>query len=348
MKLLIVDFLCAEAHRTFNMNMVRAMAGIFNLSLVSVNGYYEKNIEELKKIGVRVLEAKIDCNGIGRVKSKYRIYKIMRYCSKEYKNGEYDFVISLAHDTLLSVFIPFLFHKNRIGIFHHKNIDELQTKIKIISFAVYKKYVIHFVFEDSFNNYLVDKHHVPYNRVFTIPHPIQTHLKEEKILKYDCIGLCHENDEKFIDELEAHEYDIERLGLRFLFRSKKERKSTNNFTFIDKFLEYSEYEDIISSSKSVFVPLPQYYIYRLSASIYDAFSLHKKVLTTSYTHAKEYSDKYPGICTYIEKPEELITKLKEFNEETVNVDSFCRFSDDHLIERVRDKIKESICFVLKR
>lgn len=341
-RLLVVDFLCAEAHRMFNMNVVRALSDFSEVTLVSVNDYYNQNSEELRTLGVKVINYNYDLKKLSRYHAKLMIIKNIIFCGKLSKHKNYDFVIALAHDTILSLFIPFMFHGVRVGLFHHKNLDELKSYIKKRIFSLYKDKIYHFVFEDSFKKCLVNDYSVPETLVFSIPHPIAPRTIAERTISFDCIGLCHENDEFFLDRIEELSNEIVGKGLKFVFRSKNQRQSTKNITFIKGFLNYSDYEGIIASSKTVFVPLPQYYQLRLSASIYDAFSWHKKVFTTSLSHAHEFENKYPGICSYVSGPSDLLLQLEKDAFLNTNEDSFNRFVTEHSIPYVSAELKKTL------
>ena len=160
-----------------------------------------------------------------------------------------------------------------------------------------------------FRNRLIKEIGVPTHRVFVVPHPVKRIVSLQTEQKYDCIGLCNSNDESFIQEAIGREQVFRQEGLRILLRSKKVEKKDGYVEVIKGFLEKDKYDELIAAGKTVFVPLPESYIYRLSGSIYDALSRNKLVYTTSKYYAKEYERRYPGTCKYVDSVEQLIESL---------------------------------------
>ena len=344
MKILITDFLVVEAHRMFNINMVKAFAAMSETTVLSVNNYYLKNEEELRSLGVKVVDIS-NSNPLGKMKilKKWWILKNMVYTTRELKHGNYDMIVSLAFDTYVNMFLPILFHNKKIAVFYHKNIDEING-IKKLLFSSYKNQIYHFVFEKSYKDYCVNVLKISPHRIYIVPHPsIEKSINNSK-KGFFCVGLCHQNDETFIDGVERLHKEFQENNITILLRTKRNRSNKTNVMFQNGFLDYCEYEKIVAESSCVFVALPQSYIYRFSGTMYESFSYHKKVLTTSLSHAKEYKDLYPGICEYVASPLDLLSKLMTIRTDTN--DSFTKFSDDHSLVAIGNVLSESLNEIL--
>ena len=150
---------------------------------------------------------------------------------------------------------------------------------------------------------------------------------------------------KYIDDSQAYvmTMDCEDLWHYFLECDQYQLKDGPS---LKGFMPDHVYNDLMNSGRTVFVPLPKSYIYRLSGSIYDALSRGKIVYTNSKFYSNEYERRYPGICVYVGSVDDLIFQLEK-KEEPYVIESFQKFLNDHSIERVGNEIKKMVTKVLK-
>ena len=214
--------------------------------------------------------------------------------------------------------------------------------MKLFLFNQYKNKVYHVVFEDFFAKRLIALG-VSSERVFVIPHPVSEIKAVSTSVKYDCIGLCNSNEESFINEAISKESEFKHNNLNVLFRSKNKSPTHGSITVVKGFLQKNQYDEIMASGKTVLVPLPTSYIYRLSGSIYDALARRKLVLTTSMFYVKEYGRRYPGICFHVSTVADLIEQLVRTKESSINSEaSFDKFLKEHSLESVRDSLERML------
>ena len=268
----------------------------------------------------------------------------MNYSSQLCKRNKYDYVICLAFDTCTMIGVHGLFGKVPLVVMHHRNIDELNSKIKRLLFSSYKNSVFHVVFEPFFKERLVQGLAVKQNHVFVIPHPVQDKSSRQTSIMYDCVGLCNGNDEGFIREAIDRERDFSQHNLRVLLRSRKIEKKDGSVRVITGFMQKQAYDELLGSGRTVLVPLPTTYVYRLSGSIYDALSRKKYVYTTSKVYAQDLEVRYPGVCKYFGSINQLIESLQEdASDGTDGTDgSFGAFIADHSIETVSREIEHMV------
>ena len=345
MKLLVVDFLFVNAHKDMNINFIKSISAFAEVDVVSLNGYYDNQKELFKQNRIILLDIDID-RRTGPLGSRRFSLELMKRTASFVKRKKYDAVLCLGFETtLFGLGLPG-FSGCPLFVFHHKNIDELTSKMKRLAFGIYKNKVYHIVFEEYFRNRLVDEIGVQANRVFVVPHPAKPIkcVSTEKI--YDCIGLCNSNDEAFIVDAVERENDFLKRNLHVLLRSKRIEKHNGAVEVIRGFMEKEVYDELMAAGKTIFVPLPKTYVFRLSGSIYDALSRGKLVYTTSKYYAEEYARRYPGICFYVDSVEQLIQRLQEqCNYETPS-SSFRKFIEGHSIENVGHNIEQMIVTVL--
>lgn len=343
MGILIADFIFVKAHQDMNINFIHAVRKFTDIDVISLNGFYDNQREDFLREKINILEITMD-RRIGPIKSRLFNLGLMKRIANIAKNKHYTAVICLGFETITLGLGINEFGDTPLFLFHHKNIDELTSKVKLFLFNAYKNKVYHVVFESFFKDRLVNDIGIPLDKVFVVPHPVNPIVNKQTEKRYDCIGLCNSNDETFITEAFNRRDEFEKKNLHILLRSKKLECNSGSVEIIKGFLEHDEYEELMSAGRTVFVPLPQTYVYRLSGSIYDALCRGKIVFTTSKFYANEYDKRYPGSCYFVETVEQLMNLLElEAKINMCNV--FDKFLEDHSIENVSQAIERMISVV---
>lgn len=332
--ILVVDFLYVLEHKSMNLLFIDALSKSFNLIVVAGNGYYKDEKAHFDNLGIKFIDISYKKRS-GKFGSRRQSFEIIKNTLKATKKLKYDAVFCLAFDTItLSLFnLNKGFQRKDIYLLHHRNIDELSNKIKSVIFSKYKNKINHVVFEGFFKPGLIEKGVKP-ERIFILPHPVTYNGNFSNHCIYDCAALCNSNDENFIDELVLKDKTFRESKLKLLIRSKKDRPlDLKSITFLKGYVDQSFYNDSLLNSKTVFVPLPPSYIFRLSGSIYDALSRGKIVLTNSEYYYKELNSKYPGICYLISDADSLASFLTKIPESQSYEDSLTNFLGDHSFEQ---------------
>lgn len=329
-RVLITDFICVEAHRDMNINIVECFARYFSIDVISVNGYFNDMKEKWQQSGIGIINVTEPRRKHNFISDRVWSARIMQLTKKHITKNQYDILIALGFETLGYV-LAFNFSNGLpVVLFHHKNIDELSSKIKRSFFRLYKNKVHHFVFEDFFANYMVRNLHIKKDKVHVVPHPVsEAERLQENIIQYNCVGLCNSNSEEFIQEvIDKNEY-IKKNKLNIVLRSRKRTFECEGLKVIKGFLEEKTYSNYLDSSKTVLVAIPDTYVYRLSGSIYDALSRRKMVFTTSKYYADDYGKRYPGVCIAIDGVDDFIYKLTHIPEDRGKEQSFDNFIHEH-------------------
>lgn len=332
MKLLISDFLFVNAHKSMNLDLIMSFASFASIDLISLNGYYDDEKEGLISSGINVIDISLDRSKKGPIRSRLFSAKVMHLIGNQAKLEKYDMVVTLAYDTLALAAGLKYFKGQKLAVFNHKNIDELTNSVKRLVFSFYMNEIYHFVFEDFFRTYLISEINIAEERVFLVSHPIKSVNINNVDIKYDCVGMCNSNSEQFIDDVILMNDELAKAGKTVLLRSKNRKVSLSNVEIISGYLNYDEYDSLIQSGRTILVPLPDNYIYRLSGSIYDAIAHEKIVYTSSEFYVNDYGKRYPGICKRVSSAKELLKQLCDTS--TPNYDSFKRFKDDHALGKV--------------
>lgn len=349
-ELLISDFLVVEAHRDMNVNLIECFAKYNKVTVLDVNGFYRKEKGGWKEAGIHVLSYRLKKKRSGTVGSRMYGIQIMQLAKQELHKHRYDLMVVLAFDILAYSVGRLGFGNMPVALFHHKNIDELTNKVKRIGFKSFQNEVHHFVFEDFFKEYLLNEIGIKNENCHVVPHPVEPSVQTDDITvkAYDCVGLCNSNSESFIDHTMHLNGQFRKGGYHILLRSKQKKISSSNIEVITGFLETKTYYGYIERAKSVLVPIPNTYVYRLSGSIYDALSRRKIVMTTSNYYGKDYQRRYPGICVFVKDEKDVLKKLKELCTRTETQSSFDKFIEEHSKKYVAEVMRNVIdCILIK-
>ncbi len=344
MNVLVTDFIFENTHKDMNSNFIRAISKFADCDVVSVNGYYDDVEQQFAELGVRIINRSIS-KQMGMIGYRKYSYRLQKMSSNLVFQKQYDAVIVLCFDTVSTSLLPHVFFKIPTFLFYHRNIDELNNRIKRMAFSKYKGKLYHVVFEDFFRERLVKEIGLSSNRVYVVPHPAKPIKNVPTKKEYDCIGLCNSNDEVLIQKAVERESVFLHNKLHVLLRSKSIEKKNSAVEVIKGFMDKDVYDELMAAGKTVFVPLPETYVYRLSGSIYDALSRGKIAFTTSKYYAKEYERRYPGICKYVGSVEQLIENLLDNNKNGA-AESFQKFLAEHSIETVSNVIECMVKTVL--
>lgn len=345
LKVLVVDFLFVEAHRVANINFIEAIATSAKTTVFSANGYYKNNVEPWREKNINVIEVGNIPVTTGKFSSRIRSLKLMYRAAQIVKSGYYDLVVCEGFE-ILSFALGYKFFNNiPVALFHHKNIDELVNPIKLQAFNFYKNKVYHFVFEKFFKEYMINIIGIPKNNIMVIPHPVPNLSEKQNDIyndRLDCVGLCNSNSEQFINQVKAKNDILSSHHLKLLLRSQEDSVNLSNVTIIKGYLEENIYRNYIRIAKSVLVPIPDTYVYRLSGSIYDALAQRRIVFTTSKYYGQHYRELYPGICIYVKNVDDFINKLIDLDRITNVEKSFDKFICEHSMEQVSQKLENTI------
>lgn len=348
-KILIVDFLFVQAHNDFNKNIIECFAKYNKVTVLDVNNYYYSERELWERNGVKVISKSLKLKKTGAFMSRLYSLVLMKMAEKQYHEGSYDLMVTLAYDTFAFAIGRTFMKGIPVALFNHKNIDELGSSLKLKAFNTFKNRTYHFVFENFIKSFLVEQNGVDIDKCFVIPHPVKFRAisKEGSKKNYDCVGLSNSNSEEFIDAMLQLNEEYKKNGIFILLRSKLKRQSKSNIKIINGFLDYKSYNNYLDKANKVIVPVPAAYSYRASGAIYDAFSRKKIVLTTSKLYSLDYRKRYPGICFGISSAQDVIDRLKEREHKIQQNQSFNSFLSEHDIQVVANTINQVVEYISK-
>ena len=227
----------------------------------------------------------------------------------------------------------------------NNNLDGANSsKVKGILFKSYSNKINHVVLEKFIGEYLHKTLDIPQDQVFLLPHPLNSN-DDHTSKEYDCVGISNSNDDEWIEEIiriEKEKHPIENNRRRVILRSKKHAFDDGWLTVINGWMSDSDYNNYINKAKSIFLPFPSSFQYRMSGSVVDAFSNHTAVIGSPIPLFIFYSKEYDGICHIANSPVEFIETVISGNLSLNNDNEFLKFVERHSNNVVNDSLKKMI------
>lgn len=240
---------------------------------------------------------------------------IMRFCYKRFPNYE-----------------------KRVFITHHDSVDRIQRhNLYKVLFNKYKKKINHIVLEKFIKEFLVTGHNIDENKVFMIPHPLNR-IKEDVIKEYDMVGISNSNDESIINSFVEEENStgfFKDNNLKVMLRSKLQTYDDGYLTVIRGYLEDETYYKYVTSAKTLLVPFPLSFQYRMSGTVIDAFSNNTKVVGSGIPLLKQYEKEYPELCCTFDSTNEIFAFLLNDFEGKELIEQFDEFKRVHSNEWIQ-------------
>ncbi|PEF91604.1 MULTISPECIES: glycosyltransferase family 4 protein [Bacillus] len=343
MNILILDYLFPKNHVALYNNMIQYLTQVGHVKVVAKDNYYSDYKRDW--IGIELEEIPIKDDGNNMVTRKLQSLISMIKTRKAITNNKDSIKVVLTFDTIAFALGWLWIKSNNTFILHHKNIDELNSKIKRFLFKTYMNKVNHIVFEEFFKEYLINEIGVEEKRIHVIPHPIfSPSVSDEDNFIYDCIGLSNSNDEGFIKQIIDEEIKTNYLknsNLHVVLRSKKYKFDNDNLKVISGYLPKEEYDYYTKKCKTVFVPLPNTFKYRVSGVIYDALSNYKVVIANNVPIVKHYEEKYPNLCIGVNDVRGFFDKLDCIKFNTTANKDFNEFIKHHDEKMIIKKFKDA-------
>lgn len=323
--------------KRMDINIIKELGKVSNLTVLSPMNWYAQKFDY---VNYEDIQYKFD----NRTKVKYflnNIHSILKAVIYDKKNY-YDYFFFASYETceflLMSLLLPRI--KDRVYIVHNNNIDFFErNKLKKMCFNWYARRIHHIVLEEFIKEHLVESYGLDADKVHCLPHPLN-HIMEKQEKVYDCVGISNSNNEDWIKailSLEQEKKIFQNNNLRIVLRSKKLSFDDGYLKIINGFLEDSKYYNFILSAKSIFLPYPETFKYRMSGSLVDALSNNTAVIGTDIPLFRFFEKKYATTCVTVKSYEEFVNCMMKMN--NVCCDDDCEnFRQSHNQNILRNKL----------
>lgn len=319
-------------NKRLDINLISALNTFADVTVASSIGWFEEHIDGVKYLEYSCSFPKYLFGRRGKI--YYSHLNNLKVAKKLDKKNHFDYLFFSSFHSFIMALSPLILKKlDRVYILHHNNIDLLESSDKKqLIFKTYCKKVNHFVLSPFIGKHLREKYDIPESKIIYIPHPLNS-VSENNDKCYDCIGISNSNDEKWIRKLieMAKRQVFVKANLKVVLRSKIETYDDGYLTIISGYLEDKEYYHYINNAKSIFLPFPSSFKYRMSGSLVDAFSNNTMVIGTKIPLFCAYEERYPSICHTISDFDDFVNVLKIGKQTSKSIlnSEFDRFKMEH-------------------
>lgn len=341
-EILFIDFLYLHSHKEANLEYFRLASINYKVTVIAPDGFYpirDKNIhfissERLNKI------YNFKKNRINHFKQMLAVINL----ANKYRK---DLTIILAFDTVLLTMGNFFLKSNKNTFLqHHNNIDGLKSIIKKNLFSTYSQKFSHLVFEQFMKEGLLNTSKINPQSITLLHYPLILSKGIPKIAPlYDFIALSNSNDEDIIREIIKKEtsnnfFKLNRI--KGIIRSKK-TEYDNGFLKVGNlsYISDNEYSDLLSNTKIILMLFHNNFEYRLSATLMEALSNKKIVISSRIKHTMFINQNIKNNLRVFESVDELIMLIQAISDSNYshNYDEYKTFIRLHSNNRIKSSFK---------
>lgn len=260
-----------------------------------------------------------------------------------------DTIVCITYDEVsLFLLTPFISRKFNIYLMSHVNIDNYEkSRIKRWMFNKFKNRYSHIVQCGFLAEHLKKDYQL--NNILVWPHPLNNLACSDTVRNVDCAGLSFSNDEEIIKsfmEAEIKNSVFKNHNLRVILKSQIYNYDDGYLTIIKGALSNKDYDDIINRAKSILMPFPLSFQYRMSGTLIDSLTNNKIVYSTPIRIIEESRKAYPNVIRVFNK-ESFISDLCSNMGGESNERDFVNFlgfhCDENLSKIMCDGLKASMC-----
>ncbi len=345
MKILFANMLepmIVKGHRNFDSKIINYLSEISELVVVCPQSWYV----DLPGI-VKVYNISNYSNLSGRRSYYGYTFNIINCVCRLDKLFDFDYILFESFENYLIVYALFKIRnaRTRVYIMHHNNVDNIESNIKAnMMFKLYCKRVNHITLDEFISNHLIDIYGLNRKIVHYIPHPMCNTLNKNSLTRvFDCVGISNSNEEEWIEEfikLEEREAWFLNHNKKVVFRSRFNKFDNGFLKVIKEYIKDEDYLYYYSNAKSVFLPFPKNFHYRMSGSLVDSISNYSVVIGTDIPLINWFSYKYPTICKKVKDITDFLRFLEkeEYNVKESEFNDFIYEHSDQSVKNVLNSI----------
>lgn len=258
----------------------------------------------------------------------------LRYAKKIDNKEHFDCIIFAAYNFYAMTIGRWMFKeaKSRLFLIHHNALDQLEAScIKRFLFCTYEQSINHIFIEKFIASKFLEIRKIDKSQVYFFSHPLNK-IEREIVKDIDYLGISNSNDENWVkylieEEKKAGRFRAEKI--KIVLRSTMYEFNNEFLTVFKGRLEDSEYYEMVLRSNCILVPFPETFKYRVSGSVVDAFSNHKRVLGSNIPLIVEYHKLYPSICKIGVGIEDIIEDFRYQEKNSTANEEYEEFIQNH-------------------
>lgn len=321
-----------KGHKLLDLKILQVLVKISQVDIFAPLNWYNYTASEVNNILIEYGEKKVGKYFHHRY-SMCVVNKILEYDLMK----RYDYIIFESYNTyvMMYVYLKIFNAKSRVYIMHHNNIDIIDNHLKQkLAFLSYCKKINHLVLAEYIREHLINAYDISPSKVHTISHPIvNNHKNFGTIVKdLDCVGISNSNDEEWVKmaiEAEKKQHFFTKHKIKTILRSKQYTFHNEYLQIINGYLDVKTYDLYNLRARTVFLPFPEDYKYRMSGVLIEALANGSVVICTKLPMSDYFSRNYPHICMYANCIEDLLLLLPESENKKIIQDEMEKFVHSH-------------------
>ncbi len=291
-KLLYIDPFSVYGHINLNQVFVRKLTEIGLEVQLAVREGYHLDLGLPREMLRLAIPERFFRDGLGRLASRYYLWKTLRHVKATIDLQEYDYVILSGYEEF-SLFLSGI--RRKLYLVNHGNVSGLQYPVKRCLIRRLSRHCTHIVFapylKERFAHFGITDVHVeglglsePYavagRRRPDILRSISGRLSGDyRDIFFSPSGSKYGST--FVGDLVADpgfQAFIERNNILFVVRDASLHSAGGNIVIVRDLLTREQYQALFTASRLICISYPESFDYRVSASLFECFSNQKACL----------------------------------------------------------------------
>lgn len=345
MKILLVDLISPKGHVNYDKGVLRCLQPLGDVDFCAYSklcnsipaNYYTNLVPYPNELYVEDLSK--SQNGLF-FKISWR-YNLIKFIKSVISRSSYDFVVFSSIEIISFSLATKLYKVSNVAFIDH-GIGKIFESI--VPYFFYKYVLDSQVKMLVMEDYIAEKirnRHIFFN-IFTVKHPLPIFSKaNNKGCKSPAIVFAPSgnNSSGFIQQLIEESLNIPD-GIKIIIKSIGQSYENEKLSVYNGELSQTDYENYIKNSSYILIPYESNYNYRISAIIFEAIQMRKKILLLNNNTLRYNALLYPGL---FETFNDINGFLKiNFNNRELDKKDFDRYIKDYSDEKIIEQLKKII------
>ena len=343
-KIIVAEMLYPKGHLTLNKRYIEVLSLSNDVTIIDDGKYFSRMKLPSNTKLINVMSWRPDVNRFLKIRKvlpfiKYdpinflaHLFNLIVISLRLVFYDYHKIIFMSVRNDVISLALP-LFKKDSVIVFHHYDIDHLQTHPREISlFKRGMNKVNHIVLADFIKEGWLKQFKIDPSRIHVVYQPLVdcsenvsfSNVKRKPIVI--SIGLTI--DEKILEKIIARDKEIkEKLSYHIILRHKELDYSGLNVSVIPGYFDRSVYNNYLETAAGCLVLYPQSYKLRYSGVIDDALGHAMNVYGNNIDVVKYFASRYPKSCSIVNDIDELFNLT--ISEYGMDRQEYITFVDNH-------------------
>lgn len=300
-RILIVDPLSFKGHVNYNYGVIKSISLNYEYDIIVnehiSNKLIEKGVPEYKFIKIYPDKWNIDYLSKNMSKILYhilfRLFFLKIIFWTYFNDKKYDFVLFTSIEIYSFTIFSFLFNKKYIIIDHGIG-NVFTNKYYRKAWKLCNDNISLIVLEEFIKDAIIEK--LPLKKIFVVKHPLPTlkNVNNNTNISNELITIfapSNSNNKEYINSLLNMNLSN---NIRIFVKSNGFEYKRENMIITNQYISSKVYEEYMFNSQFILLPYDPTYNYRISAVLFEAIILNKKILLLNNNTLNYYFKIFPN------------------------------------------------------